>query len=243
MTLICNALLLTQLFISSTVAYKISNCRHSKLVHTKQTSLAAFNDLDVAPKSSRDSQLQSFWSVAKFVSTAAIVALPTSAAFAVQGSIKPSTLAETKDAVNQLKTCLDGLRIMEEAASKQEWQVIGDLLSTKPYMKFEDAATTLVRSDAVSAEDKQSLGTIKRYGLVADAIIMLGGLGAELKGAGIKVAGVEFQGIPDNGDEEEEVEEEVKKPRVNGGEVRRFIKLSKDALGDIYRIVAPILNK
>ena len=41
----------------------------------------------------------------------------------------------------------------------------------------------------------------------------------------------------------DEDEGEVKKPRVNGGEVRRFIKLSKDALGDIYRIVAPILKK
>eukprot|EP00596_Hydrurales_sp_CCMP1899_P010951 CAMPEP_0119043708 /NCGR_PEP_ID=MMETSP1177-20130426/25092_1 /TAXON_ID=2985 /ORGANISM="Ochromonas sp, Strain CCMP1899" /LENGTH=130 /DNA_ID=CAMNT_0007012407 /DNA_START=289 /DNA_END=678 /DNA_ORIENTATION=- len=130
---------------------------------------------------------------------------------------------------------------MSEAAAKSEWQVIGDLLSTKPYMKFDEMCTTLVRSDNVSAEDKQALGTIKRYGLVADAIIMLGGLGAELKGAGIKVAGVEFQGIPDEGESDEDEEEGGKKaaPRVNGGEVRRFIKLSKDALGDMYRIVLP----
>ena len=199
--------------------------------------------MNASPRSDRELQISNMWQVASRISAAIVVALPTSA-IAVQGSIKSSTLAETKNAVEQVKTCLDGLRTMEEAAAKQDWQVIGDLLSTKPYMKFEDAATILVRSDAVSAEDKQSLGTIKRYGLVADAIIMLGGLGAELKAAGVKVAGVEFQGIPDGGDEEDdEDEEEAKKPRVNGGEVRRFIKLSKDALGDIYRIVAPILNK
>lgn len=198
---------------------------------------------NASPRSDREIQVGNIWQLASRVSAALIVALPSSA-IAVQGSIKSSTLAETQKAVEQVKICLDGLRTMEEAAAKQEWQVIGDLLSTKPYMKFEEAATTLVRSDSVSAEDKQSLGTIKRYGLVADAIIMLGGLGAELKAAGVKVAGVEFQGIPDGGDEDDDEDEgEVKKPRVNGGEVRRFIKLSKDALGDIYRIVAPILKK
>ena len=221
----------------------MSSRRQSLIPQESQSLLMTMND-NIVPRSDRDVSRQRFWSTAKQVSAAMVVALPASAAFAVQGSIKASTLAETKLAVEQVKTCLDGLRSMEEAASKQEWQVIGDLLSTKPYMKFEEAATILVRSDNVSAEDKQSLGTIKRYGLVADAIIMLGGLGAELKGAGIKVAGVEFQGIPDGGDEDDDDEEEVAKtPRVNGGEVRRFIKLSKDALGDIYRIVAPILNK
>jgi hypothetical protein len=61
-----------------------------------------------------------------------------------------------------------------------------------------------------------------------------------------QVAGVEFQGIPDDGGDGDDDEEEGDKkaaPRVNGGEVRRFIKLSRDALGDMYRIVEPILNK
>lgn len=203
------------------------------------------NEIDSLPKSGREIQINNLWSVARRMTSILAVSLP-SAAFAQQGSIKASTLAETKAAVNQIKIILDGLRTMDEAASKQEYQVIGDLLSTQPYMKLEDACTTLVRSDAVSAEDKQSLGTIKRYGLVADAIIMLGGLGAELKGAGIKVAGVEFKGIPDDGgdSDDDDNEGEVKAaPRVNLGEVRRFIKLSRGALGDIYKIVAPILNK
>lgn len=217
--------------------------RMSSRLHLKSSTVLQMSEMNNTPKSSRDSYLQSVQSIAFRLSAALVLTVPTSAALAVQGSIKSSTLAETKSAVEQIKICLDGIRTMEEAASKQEWQVIGDLLSTKPYMKFEDAATILVRSDAVSAEDKQQLGTIKRYGLVADAIIMLGGLGAELKGAGIKVAGVEFKGIPDTGDEDEEEEEEVKVPRVNGGEVRRFIKLSRDALSDIYKIVAPVLNK
>lgn len=60
------------------------------------------------------------------------------------------------------------------------------------------------------------------------------------------MAGIEFQGIPDEGDDSSDDEEEGDKkaaPRVNGGEVRRFIKLSRDALGDMYKIVAPILSK
>ena len=227
------------IFAASTSGFRISNKLYSKASRFQGSN----NDVNNFPKSDREIQLSKIWSIGSRLSAALVVAAP-SAAFAVQGAIKASTLAETKAAVEQIKTCLDGLQAMEVAASKQEWQVIGDLISTKPYMKFEDAATALVRSDSISAEDKQSLGTIKRYGLVADAIIMLGGIGAELKAAGIKVAGVEFQGIPDGGDEDDEEEDgEPKKPRVNGGEVRRFIKLSRDALGDIYRIVQPIMKK
>ena len=133
---------------------------------------------------------------------------------------------------------------MDALADKGDYQAIGDLLSSSVFQSFSDDATILTRSDLISAEDKVALGTIKRYGVVADYIIMAGGLGAELRKAGIKVAG---GGGPANGApidedaEEDEEEDEVKK--VNAKEVKRYIKLSKDSLGDVFRIVGPILKK
>jgi hypothetical protein len=60
--------------------------------------------------------------------------------------------------------------------------------STLP-QQFDKAAGVLVRSENLSPDEKVALGTIKRYGVVADAIIMVGGLGAALKAGGITVAG------------------------------------------------------
>lgn len=41
---------------------------------------------------------------------------------------------------------------------------VAEILSTDPFVKFEKTATTLVRSENLTAEDKVALGTIKRYG-------------------------------------------------------------------------------
>mmetsp|Transcript_7987 Transcript_7987/g.13270 ORF Transcript_7987/g.13270 Transcript_7987/m.13270 type:complete len:226 (+) Transcript_7987:33-710(+) len=163
--------------------------------------------------------------------------------YAVQGSIKTSTVEESKSAVTTVKKCLDGVGKMDALAAKGDYAEIGKLLSAQEFQDFEKAATVLVRSDALTADEKVALGTIKRYGLVADAIIMIGGLGGELRSGGIKVAG----GGSDNGIEsdsdEDESDSEDEKPKVNGPEVKKYIKLSKDSLSDVYKIVAPIMSK
>ena len=138
---------------------------------------------------------------------------------------------------------MDGLQKMDALADKGDYQAIGDLLSSSSFQSFSDDATILTRSDLISAEDKVALGTIKRYGVVADYIIMAGGLAAELRAAGVKVAGGggPANGAPIDEDAEEDGEDEVKK--INAKEVKRYIKLSKDSLYDVYRIVGPILSK
>jgi hypothetical protein len=165
-------------------------------------------------------------------------------AFAVSGSIKSSTLAESKEAVGVVKKCIDSLVDMERAVAAGDYNEMGRLLSGKEFLEFEKAATVLVRSDALNADEKVSLGTIKRYGLVADAIIMLGGLGGELKQGGIQVAG---GGNPNAANIEEDEEEDdgspENRPSVNGPEVRKYLKLSKDALLEIYKVVVPILKR
>lgn len=73
--------------------------------------------------------------------------------------------------------------------------------------------------------------------MVADALIMLGGLSGELKSAGLKVKeAATLQAAIEDDDEAEDEE----KPPVNASEVKRFLKLSLGSLADIYKIVQPL---
>ena len=67
-------------------------------------------------------------------------------AFAVSGSIKISTLAESKEAVGVVKKCIDSLVDMERAVAAGDYNEMGRLLSGKEFLEFEKAATVLVRS-------------------------------------------------------------------------------------------------
>ena len=63
----------------------------------------------------------------------------------------------------------------------------------------------------LEAEDKQTIGTIRRYGLAADFIIMVGGAKAELDG--------DENGV------------------VNDKEVRRLLKLASGSIDEITTIL------
>ena len=109
------------------------------------------------------------------------------------------------------------------------------------FKNLENAATIMVRSEALSQEDKTTLGTIRRYGIVADALIMLGGLAGELKSGGIKTT---YGGGEINKDLDDDDETDTKdETKLNTSEVKKYLKLSKDSLQDIYNVVKPVLNK
>ena len=158
-----------------------------------------------------------------------------------KGSLKVSSLDDTKNAVQTVKKCLDDLAEITQLVPSKDYEKIANILSNPPFTVFENAATILVRSDLITPEDKVSLGTIKRYGVVADAIIMLGGLGAVLRTAGFKVGSEKVNDISDDEEEDDDIDEQ--KPPVDVNELKKYIKLSKDSLADIYRIVSPILSK
>jgi hypothetical protein len=124
---------------------------------------------------------------------------------------------------------------MEKYAHDGKFQLIGNKMSMTDFTTFEYAATTIGRSDKSSQEDRTTLGTIRRYGIVAEAIIMMGGLAGELKSGGIKIGSANTPVVDD--DEEGSVD-----VQVNVNEVKRYIKLTKDSLEDIYNVVKPILN-
>ena len=172
------------------------------------------------------------------ISSATISSIP-SISLASQGAIKSSTLQESKDAVKSIQIVLDDVNSFDKLVEKKEFETIAEKLSSKPFQTFSDSCQTLVRSEVVSAEDKVALGTIKRYGVVADAIIMIGGIGAELKAGGYNVAG----GDPKQTIEYDGDSEDGEKPEVNVSEVKRYTKLASGSLQDILRIGSPILNK
>ena len=66
----------------------------------------------------------------------------------------------------------------EGMIKSNDWAGVNDLLGAAPVSTFENSALVLVQSKALkNPEDIKAIGTIKRYGVGADAIIMLGGLG------------------------------------------------------------------
>ena len=154
---------------------------------------------------------------------------------------KAPSYSETIEAINIIKQALDATKSMAVLASEKKYNEISALFDTKPFKEFENACTLLTRSEQLSAEDRKALGTIKRYGVVADAIIMLGGIKGELKSGNVKVndSGTSLQKAIED-DEDEDDDEDKTTIKVNYPEIQRFIKLSYDSIADIYRIASQV---
>jgi hypothetical protein len=197
------------------------------------------------PSSSRTSASNTLNKFCFFVGRNSLIAsslLISTTKTAQAASITASTLAESKKAAAGIQECLTKISSMESMATSKEWTKIGKLLGDKCFTSFSDTAYILTKSDVITAEDKVALGTIKRYGVVADAIIMMGGLAEALRAGGIEVAGG-GGGYSDQApiiDEEERDNDEPKE--VDAQEVMKFIKLSKGSLEDINRISSPLLK-
>ena len=103
-------------------------------------------------------------------------------------NVAESSLADSKKAAQTIRDALAKVGEMEKAGD--DYEAIAKLLGDKCFAQFSDNAFVLTKSAALTPDDRIALGTIKRYGLVADAIIMIGGLSEALRAGGIKVEGV-----------------------------------------------------
>ena len=121
--------------------------------------------------------------------------------------------AEIRAARADLDTC-------DSLAKKQRWDEIGELVKRGPISKFEPDILIILGSDAISAQDKKDIGTIRRYGVGADVLIMLGGLKEELGGG-----------------KEEGVEDDSEAATVNGSQVKFFISRSKASMDEVLLIL------
>lgn len=159
---------------------------------------------------------------------------------AVSGAVQKATASETQQAARKLKAMEKQVVGMEELSTKADWEGVAAILSSRDFTDFDKIANVLVRSDEVSAEDKVALGTIKRYGVVADAIIMMGGLGSVLRAGGVKGMSAATSAYADQAailDDDDTTDDDEAK-LVDSKEAVKFIKLIKGSLADINRIVA-----
>lgn len=91
-------------------------------------------------------------------------------------SVRKYSAADAQEAAGKIREArrmLDGVDALVDRGSFEDVQA---LLGTAPISTFEVDCTVLVQAPVLDAEDKKSIGTIKRYGVGADVIIMLGGL-------------------------------------------------------------------
>lgn len=105
----------------------------------------------------------------------------------------------------------------ESLAAKAQWDDLRVLLETPPVGTFEASITNVVNAEGLLVqEDKEAIGTIRRYGLAADFLITAGAVRAELKAG-------------------EDVEEE--EFTVNGKEVKRTLRLANGSIDEIVSIL------
>ena len=89
---------------------------------------------------------------------------------------KNLTPADGKQAAVQILAARRALDSADKLVSAGDFAALQGLLSAAPVSTFEDNALVLVQSKALGLDDVKQIGTIKRYGVGADVIIMLGGL-------------------------------------------------------------------
>jgi len=96
------------------------------------------------------------------------------------------TLAEAKVNPNDAFAGLVKARVELETASntflpKKNYKGMREYFLTSSNMeKYEENANVLLASKQLDAESKKDIGTIRRYGVGADVIIMYGGLKSEI---------------------------------------------------------------
>ena len=75
---------------------------------------------------------------------------------------------------------------LSASVGKGDFSAVSASLASAPFSTMEANLLVLVQSPLLGPEEKKAIGTIKRYGVGADVLIMLGGLNSARDGASIK---------------------------------------------------------
>lgn len=73
---------------------------------------------------------------------------------AVQGAIKASSINESKEAALLIQRCLNKMNEIELLAKDGNYDSIGKILASPDFQGIENASSILVRSDALTADEK-----------------------------------------------------------------------------------------
>eukprot|EP00629_Pelagomonadales_sp_RCC1024_P016189 CAMPEP_0119267056 /NCGR_PEP_ID=MMETSP1329-20130426/5338_1 /TAXON_ID=114041 /ORGANISM="Genus nov. species nov., Strain RCC1024" /LENGTH=160 /DNA_ID=CAMNT_0007266965 /DNA_START=44 /DNA_END=523 /DNA_ORIENTATION=+ len=113
----------------------------------------------------------------RVLSVGAAAAFAPRAAYAAKGKY---SAADATNAFAQLKAARAALDAVDAPLAKGAFEDAAAALGADAIKAFEENATIVVQAPTLSAEDKKAIGTIRRYGVAADVIIMIGGLAEAL---------------------------------------------------------------
>ena len=92
---------------------------------------------------------------------------------------------DVKAAFADLIACRASIKDIESFLGKSDLASVAPLLAKPPFSSAQDTLLTLVQGPGLGNQEKIQIGTIKRYGIGADVIIMLGGLNNAVKGGNV----------------------------------------------------------
>ena len=107
-----------------------------------------------------------------FSAPVAVAALPMPALAAT----KKYSAADAQNAIRELKEARVALDGMDKQLAGGDLAAVAAALEMPGLANIEENLTILVQAPVLPAEDKKAIGTIRRYGVAADVIIMTGGL-------------------------------------------------------------------
>ena len=102
--------------------------------------------------------------------------------------MKASELTDAQKAFAELKEARMALDAVDKPLAGGDLEKAAAALQAPPLVAFEDNATIIVQAPVLTAEDKKAIGTIRRYGVAADVIIMTGGLSEALDNGDVRQA-------------------------------------------------------
>eukprot|EP00903_Cladosiphon_okamuranus_P007855 g7596.t1 len=86
-----------------------------------------------------------------------------------------------QDSFRRIRDVRRQLDSVDVPLRSRKFEEVQELLDNGPAVDLEQSLVDLVKSNALPADDKITVGTIRRYGLAADALIALGGLSAAVR--------------------------------------------------------------
>ena len=97
---------------------------------------------------------------------------------------KAKDAAAGKAAFAELVSARKSLDSLAVSLGKGDRAAVGKVLADAPFSTLEENLLTLVQSPVLGVDDKKQIGTIKRYGVGADVLIMAGGLNSAVANGG-----------------------------------------------------------
>ena len=96
-------------------------------------------------------------------------------------TVKKYSADDAKKAIGEIREARKTLDGLDALLAKGDFDAAATALDARAVSAFEENATIIINAPVLAAEDKKAIGTIRRYGVAADVMIMTGGLKEALR--------------------------------------------------------------